>query len=62
MVSRVQYIELSADLALGYGMKMIGVRPTVVSQVNPEGPAERAGIKPGNDLFPSLLTVLHYLL
>lgn len=57
VVSRVQYIKLSADLALGYGMKMIGVRPTVVSQVNPEGPAERAGIKPGNDLFPLLLTV-----
>ena len=49
VVSRVQYLELSADLNLGYGMKTTGVRPTVVSQVDPEGPAERAGIKPGNN-------------
>jgi len=51
VVSRVQYVELSADLTVGYGMKMTGVRPTVVSQVDPEGPAQRAGIKPGKHLF-----------
>jgi len=51
VVSRVQYLELYADLTLGYGMKMTGVRPTVVTQVDPEGPAQRAGIKPGNQLF-----------
>jgi len=47
VVSRVQYIELCADLVLGYGLMMSGVGPTVVSHVDPEGPAQRAGIKPG---------------
>jgi len=51
VVSRVQYVELCADLTVGYGMKMIGVRPTIIVQVDPEGPAQRAGIKPGNHLF-----------
>jgi len=48
VVSRVQYVELSADLAVGYGMRMTGVRPTVVSHVDPHGPAQQAGIRPGN--------------
>jgi len=47
VVSRVQYVELSADLTLGYGMKMSGVRPTVVRHVDPQGPAQRAGVRPG---------------
>jgi len=51
VVSRVQYIELCADLVLGYGLKLSGVRPTVVTQVDPEGPAQQAGIKPGLLLF-----------
>ena len=54
VVSRVQYIELYADLTLGYGMKLSGVRPTVVTEVYPAGPAHSAGISPG--LLTYLLT------
>ena len=50
VVSRVQYIELSADLRLGYGVKLTGVRPTVVTDVHPAGPAHRAGVRPGRHL------------
>jgi len=47
VVSRVQYVELSADLVLGYGLSLSGVRPTVVSHVDRDGPAQHADIKPG---------------
>jgi len=59
VVSRVQYVELSADMTRGYGINMAGVRPTVVTHVDPEGPAQRAGIKPGNYLL-LLIFVITY--
>jgi len=61
VVSRVQYIELSADMTLGYGMKLTGVRPTVVSEVHPQGPAYTAGIRPGKHRYLYLLTHTHTL-
>ena len=59
VVSRVQYIELSADLTLGYGMRMTGVRPTVVSHVDTQGPADLAGIKPGKHFLFSIAFLLY---
>lgn len=48
VVSRVQYLELTAsDVTVGYGLTMSGVRPTVVQQVDPVGPAHRAGVRSG---------------
>lgn len=47
VVSRVQHVELAADMKLGYGLKMSGVRPTVVTHVHPDGPAQRAGVETG---------------
>lgn len=49
VVSRVQFLELAADRRWGYGMKLKGIKPTVVEAVDPPGPAYKAGVRPGRD-------------
>lgn len=52
VVSRVQYLELTAaDVRLGYGLSLSGVRPTVVREIDANGPAEKAGVRPGRDQY-----------
>ncbi|ESO06538.1 hypothetical protein HELRODRAFT_160718 [Helobdella robusta] len=48
VVSRLQFVELEADRKWGYGLSVEGLKPTVVSRVDPPGPSYAAGIRPSD--------------
>jgi len=50
VVSRVRFPKLLADRQRGYGMTLKGVRPTVVTSVDPVGPAYLVGIRIGMNI------------
>ena len=47
VVSRLVNLELTANSVCGFGFKAKGYHPTRVSYVEPGGPADSAGVKPG---------------
>ena len=51
VVSRLRRAELLASRRWGYGMRLSGVRPTVVEGVDPPGPAYQAGIRKGESFL-----------